>query len=112
MSEQDMIEKCAKAIYLARNGTGVLPWSRREAAHKEPYLKDARAVIEALMTPDDAMLEAMFRADTEVSIGLIDAHLMRDSVPGVRPTTIRLGYEEMFTAALRTILSQPTKDRV
>ncbi len=105
MSEQTtMLERAAKAIYLARNGTGVLPWSRREAAHKEPYLKDARAVIEALLAGpiEGAMLAA---AEAE-------ARNVNRFASESRIKSVALDALSIHRAMLRTILSQPTKDRV
>ena len=47
----------ARAIYEDRNGHGCVPWSRRDRAHKAPYLSDARAVL-ALFAPILAEKEA------------------------------------------------------
>lgn len=44
------VEEIARAIYEQRNGYGAFAWSRRDAAHKQPYLMDARAVL-ALFAP-------------------------------------------------------------
>lgn len=35
----------AQAIYESRNGAGAVPWGKREAEHKAPYLRDADAAI-------------------------------------------------------------------
>lgn len=51
-----MREKIAKAIYEQRNGAGAVPWSRRDNAHKGPYLDDADAALHALTQPDEAMI--------------------------------------------------------
>lgn len=51
----DMVERVARAIYESRNGAGAIPWSRRDGAHKAPYLSDAHAAIEAMREPTDAM---------------------------------------------------------
>lgn len=45
-------EAVAKAIYEGRNGKGCTPWSRQPGAHREPYLKDARAALLALSPGD------------------------------------------------------------
>ncbi len=42
------VEEVARAIYEHRNGTGCMPWSRRDAAHRRPYLADAVAAIDRL----------------------------------------------------------------
>lgn len=52
------IERVARAIYEKRNGRGCKPWGNQPAAHKEPYLSDARAAIAAIREPTDAMLYA------------------------------------------------------
>lgn len=44
----DLVEHIAKAIYLSRNGAGCKPWSIQPKAHKQPYLEDARAAIDAI----------------------------------------------------------------
>jgi hypothetical protein len=49
MSEIDE-ETIARAIYQQRNGFGALAWSRRDEAHKKPYIMDARPVL-ALVHP-------------------------------------------------------------
>lgn len=46
--ERKPVEAVARAIYEGRNGRGCVPWSKREAAHKAPYLKDADAAIAVL----------------------------------------------------------------
>lgn len=58
----DMVEKVARAIYSTRNGQGAKPWSLLTIAHKAPYLGDARAAIEALREPTEAMRDAANRA--------------------------------------------------
>lgn len=40
-------ETTAKAIYESRNGRGCKAWGALPAAHKEPYLSDAKAAIDA-----------------------------------------------------------------
>lgn len=52
-----IIEKAAKAIYEKRNGAGCKPWARLPKAHKEPYLLDARAALEAIREPTLEMLD-------------------------------------------------------
>ena len=54
----DMIERCAKAIYEKRNGAGCKSWSLQPAAHREPYLKDAWAVIATMTKPTPAIKQA------------------------------------------------------
>lgn len=49
------IDEVARKIYERRNGHGCNPWSRLPRAHQEPYLGDARAAIEAMREPTDAM---------------------------------------------------------
>lgn len=56
MQEMTMVERVAKNIYEGRNGRGCVPWSRRSGGHKAPYLSDARAAIEAMREPTDAMI--------------------------------------------------------
>lgn len=53
-----MIERVARAIYEKRNGAGCVPWSRRDRAHKAPYMDDARAAIEEMREPTDEMVGA------------------------------------------------------
>lgn len=50
-----MIERVARAIYESWNGRGCTPWSRLTAAHKAPYLSDARTAIKAMREPSDLM---------------------------------------------------------
>lgn len=59
-----MIERIAKAIYEKRNGAGCVPWSRRPPAHRDPYMADARAAIEAMREPNEAMDRAGLRENT------------------------------------------------
>lgn len=51
-----MIERAALAIYVGRNGAGCRPWHSLPKSHREPYLKDARAALEAIREPTAAML--------------------------------------------------------
>lgn len=53
------VEEVARAIYEGRNGAGCLPWARRSRGHREPYLADARAAIEAMGNPSDELLAAL-----------------------------------------------------
>lgn len=53
-----IVERVARAIYEGRNGSGRVPWSRRVAAHKAPYLLDARASVAAMREPAAGMVEA------------------------------------------------------
>ena len=55
MPSNDMIERVARAIYEGRNGSGCKPWAHQPKAHQEPYLKDARAAIEAMREPTPEM---------------------------------------------------------
>lgn len=61
-----MIERAAKAIYEKRNGAGCKPWSLQPKAHKAPYLDDAKASIEAMREPTEAMSAAMGRANMNI----------------------------------------------
>lgn len=54
----EMIERVARAIYEKRNGAGCRPWTRQNAAYQAPYLDDARAAIEAMRIPTEAMRKA------------------------------------------------------
>ena len=54
----EIIERVARAIYEGRNGPGCRAWGSQPASHQEPYLKDARAAIEAMREPTEAMLDA------------------------------------------------------
>jgi len=40
-------ETVAKAVYESRNGRGCKPWGVLPSSHKEPYLTDAKAAIDA-----------------------------------------------------------------
>lgn len=51
----NMRERLARAIYQARNGHGAKPWAHQPKAHQEPYLTDADAVLDELMTPTEGM---------------------------------------------------------
>lgn len=59
---ETMQQKVAREIYEGRNGRGCAPWSRLPHAHQAPYLADARAAIETLMTPTPAMKHEAARA--------------------------------------------------
>jgi hypothetical protein len=73
----EMVERVAKAIYEKRNGTGCVPWSRRPQAHRDPYLADASAAIEAMRMPAGsssvegglAIEESMFASEDTVFHG-------------------------------------------
>ena len=54
----DMVEKVAKSVYEKRNGPGCLPWAHQTKGHRDPYLADARAALEAMREPTGAMIEA------------------------------------------------------
>lgn len=54
----EMIERCAKAIYEKRNGSGCKPWSLQTKTHKAPYLDDAKAAVTELLFPSSEMVEA------------------------------------------------------
>lgn len=49
----EMQERIARAIYEDRNGAGCVPWSRRDRAHKAPYLSDALAAMKATQSYAD-----------------------------------------------------------
>ena len=55
------LEEVARAIYEKRNGKGCYPWSLRTKSHRDPYLSDARAAIEAMREPDVEMIAAFWR---------------------------------------------------
>lgn len=69
--QQDVIERCARAIYKSRGLEELNPWDRcvqrREQEGIEPpfshnqvqCLKDVRAILQELRTPDEEMIEAM-----------------------------------------------------
>lgn len=52
------LEEIARAIYEKRNGKGCYPWSLRTKSHRDPYLSDARAAIEAMKKHDEPLREA------------------------------------------------------
>lgn len=54
-----MREKIAKSIYERRNGHGAKPWAHQSQAHRDPYLSDADAVLDALIEPTEGMIEAV-----------------------------------------------------
>lgn len=65
------IERVARAIYEKRNGDGCHPWAIRGGRHREPYIQDAIAAIEALMVPSERMLRAALRIGDEEGLGEI-----------------------------------------
>ena len=69
-----MVEAVAKAIYEKRNGAGATPWAWRDAAHRAPYIADARAAIMAIKEsmPTDAMIEAGLEAFRDAGLIAID----------------------------------------
>lgn len=73
-----MIERAARAIYEGRNGSGCKPWSRLTQAHREPYLADVRAAIEAMRDPTDAMIDIGVDGDDAVDIyqSMLDTALL------------------------------------
>lgn len=48
ITEQELVEVMARAIYEKRNGHGCTPWSIRNRAHKDPYICDATAALSAI----------------------------------------------------------------
>lgn len=62
MMHSDYISAAAKAIYEGRNGRGCRPWSRIEAAHKQPYREDAVVAITAYEASKRAREEESRRA--------------------------------------------------
>lgn len=44
------VEEVARAIYEDRNGRGAVPWVCREAGHKAPYERDAKAALTRLIS--------------------------------------------------------------
>lgn len=57
----NMQERIARNIYERRNGKGCTPWSRLPNSHRDPYLIDAEAALDALRTPTTGMLAAATR---------------------------------------------------
>lgn len=57
----NMQERIARSIYERRNGKGCTPWSRLTASHRDPYLIDADAALDALQTPTTGMKAAAAR---------------------------------------------------
>jgi len=55
----NMIETVARAIYMDRNGVTEKSWGRIMNAHKAPYIRDARAAIEAMKIPTEAMKDVI-----------------------------------------------------
>jgi len=53
-----MIERVARAIYEGRNGIGAVAWAHRQDGYKTPYRIDARAAIEAMREPTEAMVRS------------------------------------------------------
>jgi hypothetical protein len=52
---ESMVSRVAKRIYEKRNGAGCKPWGRLPPAHRDPYLGDAMAAIEAMREPTEEM---------------------------------------------------------
>lgn len=77
---ESMVERCAKAIYDARNGHGATPWSRLQGSHKDPYRMDARAVLEALKTPTPEMVGAGWEGYWNHTMGDEISHNAADAV--------------------------------
>lgn len=93
MSEvPEMVERVARAIYEGRNGKGCKPWSLLTNAHKDPYRGDARASIEAMREPTEAMLAAASEADA-LNWSLEDGE-------GLDGVSWDLAYQAMIDAAL------------
>lgn len=84
----EMVERVAKAIYEGRNGAGCKPWGRLPSGHKQPYLGDARAAIEAMRNPTLRML-----------IHGLDAMSVYELEPLLEEFT--LGYKAAIDAALK-----------
>jgi hypothetical protein len=85
----EMIERCARAIYEKRNGPGCSPWANRPKGHKDPYLADARAAIEAMREPTDDMRDAAFDTHFPMSLNQV---------------------QEVYRAMIDAALSSPTED--
>ena len=62
-----LIELTARAIYEGRNGTGCLPWSHIGKAHREPYLRDAKAAVAVIHDEKISGLEADLREAVRVA---------------------------------------------
>jgi hypothetical protein len=61
----DMVERVARAIYEDRNGPRCEPWGTKPKGHKDPYRADARAAIEAMREPTEAMVGSGADHDAE-----------------------------------------------
>lgn len=57
------LERAARAIYEARNGYGCKTWAHQPKEYREPYMADARAVLQAIRTPDEGMRRVMLNQD-------------------------------------------------
>lgn len=64
----EMLDRVARAIYEKRNGPGCSPWVNRPKGHKDPYLADARAAIEATREPTPAMIAAGMDEVSDVTV--------------------------------------------
>ena len=96
-----MIERVARAIYEKRNGAGCVPWSRRDGAHKAPYLSDARAAIEATREPTEDMISKV--AGLGFEGGVVASHDRRRSFRGGARVMVRgavdIGDDDLVTLA-------------
>ncbi|MFG1331227.1 hypothetical protein V5F41_08220 [Xanthobacter autotrophicus] len=84
----EMQERIARAIYEGRNGAGCVPWSRRDRAHKAPYLSDAIAVMKAMREPTPTMSLAADDAVVEQYAEHPEWEEAKDMAEGLIPTRI------------------------
>jgi hypothetical protein len=76
MSEMGMVERVARALYAIRmetaDGAGLhepYVWETDNNAYREHCLREARAAIEAMREPTEAMVEAGVSAETGKTLG-------------------------------------------
>ena len=55
MTEEELVEKVARAIYEGRNGHGCKPWSRQPVTHKDAYMGDATIALWAIRETHDVV---------------------------------------------------------
>ncbi len=86
----EMIERVAKAMFLHKYPNGIQAWNMKHAGKNSMWHKYARAAIEAMREPTEAMVKSFSIKDPVVSIG-----------PGEWPKIMVLIYEGMIDAALK-----------
>lgn len=92
-----MREEIAKSIYERRNGHGAKPWARQPQAHRDPYLSDAEAVLDALMEPTEGMMSSAIQTDEVDSIDWVEA--LRGTGITSAQTVVVASYKAMIRAA-------------